>query len=310
LIFKNMKKSFWLFLLISSFSVILAGCCKTCLLSRAELSSIKTVTHAGNQNSIQITAGNKSAIIIPNEDGKIIDYSVNNENILSSKEATGLSLTLNNTKTASLPFISSITKSGVSYTNSTDDLTEIHSFDMNFNNGDLFETYKVNNQSAKTLYSSTKLNVNLNGHGFILLPDDNSILSNSNFISSAYDKIGEVITKHNENFIINSSKLVGNSFEVEPNSGWFAYVNKRSMLLVNYDTFTRSNAAYKPKLEVFVDKNGIRVVISCNTFKIMPKSVQSIKIKYIIVELKNDVNSESEMALALSKIGIPLLLSR
>jgi len=310
LIFKFTKKSFWLFLAICLFSIILAGCCKTCLLSRSELSSIKEVSSYGYQNSTQLTAGNKSAVIIPYKSGEIVDYSINDENIFNSKEPTCLLLTLDDTKAKSFPFISSTNKNGLSYKRSVDDVSVIHSFDMNFNNGDLFETYEVNNKSEKTFSSSAKLNINLTGHGFILLPNDISIMSHNSFISSDYDEIEKCISEHEDNFIINSSKLVGHSFNVKPNSGWFAYVNKHSILLVNYSTFTRSKIPLESKLTISADKNGVHVTVTSNTFQIMPESLHSKKIKYVIVELKSDVETETEMIVALKKIGIPPLLSR
>ena len=314
-------------LLFCSFGVALllcSSCCWTCIIANSELSDISTGNYKSLKNVTTITSRNKSVKIAPFNGGQIIAYSYKGQNILASiydqvniVSAGGL-----DKKSKSIEFrkdcFYEVVKPNIlllaeTLASSQNDLEFQQNYRMNLNNGDVFITQNLKNNSEKqqSLYLNNKTYFKSGGYVIVPLSIISKMPKKWCYLDKQAKKakIADAVQIFDDKLIINTAKN-RRKIAADPNSGWFAYI-WRDLLFVKKFTYGK-RGKYVDGIRVTIDSNNQFLVIETPSpeINLKAKENKSLAQKWSIIKLDKPVTSTKEAIESFQSLPIQLILNR
>ncbi|MCF7790445.1 MAG: hypothetical protein K9L78_04020 [Victivallales bacterium] len=303
---------------------ILTGCCRDCLITNKELSSIEKFKNKNNMNLVKINSGRKSSEIILTENKGIKSFCIDNNNILSDIYSCGIFNTYIKTNENGIwnslkfnPQKKQIrNKKTVIFTdNSTEyNFLNTRKITMNLNNGDIHINEKISNNNTTAVFIKQDRHITLKGNGYIILPM--SILSDIN--NRGWEYTGKEKIKYlNKNIKTSGNYLIvhavpGMELKTDPNSGWYVYLKNNLMFINRYSCKNRNGQRINILLKIKIINNLLHIYRNWENRKIQPNKNILTSGKWTLEKIDKNITNINEAATFFkeSKLKIKVLIDR
>jgi hypothetical protein len=303
-----MKKNSY-FLLFTCITLLLTSCCRDCLITNRELSSLKTFQNEDNKTVLKINSAWKAVELIMSDNIGIKSYSIEGKNILSQTYPGLIKTTymqnksgekLNNiqfkSKESEIIGSNSAIFSDIA-TKANLKLRDVRKYSMNLDNGNLYIAEEVFNDQRIPLHIVQNDELNLKSGGYLLLPL--SIISDINTEGWKFsgennkeDFIEKYIFKSGNRLIVHV--VPGMKIEADPNSGWFAYLKNGMLFIKEFSSKDKNDKRVNKFLKIKADESILSINKVGEEKTILPDSSVKETQKWSIVPIEEKINNLSE----------------
>jgi hypothetical protein len=303
--------------------LLLTSCCRDCLITNRELSSLKTFQDDNNNTVLKINSAWKSVELLMSNNIGIQSYSIEGKNILS-KIYPGLIKTTyildksdkksNNIEFQTLENDIIGSNSAILSDISKDKklkIRDVRKYSMNLDNGNLYITEELFNDQKLPLHIIQNDELNLKNGGYLLLPL--SIISNINAEGWRFtgknkkeDFIEKNINKSGNWLIVHA--VPGIEIEADPNSGWYAYLKDGMLFIKEFNNKNVNDKRVNKFFNIKVDEDCLSINQEREEKTVLPDSSIRDKQRWSIVPVDKKVNSLLETVVLFRNMEFKLKL--
>ena len=284
---------------------VLSACCRDCLITNRELSSLKKYKQ-GSDEAVNISSGWKESEIILTGNKGIVSYGIDNNNILSGIDAQYVDSSFLRDRDGEgwgllkfTPLENGIVgKNMVIFSDcqTANRLRDVRKISMNLDNGQLTLGEEIFNEGSVSIGLRQDDSISLASGGYFLFPL--SILSNlgngrsyqpDNTMSS--QTIQDAIAHHGNWLIVKA--VSGVNLDLESNSGWFAYQKGNLLFIKKYNCINDHGKRENRALKIKVGNGNVAVSAQGFVREIAPGHSVKETQKWNVIEVDpiKDINS-------------------
>jgi hypothetical protein len=303
----NVKRILFLMLFVGEV-FFLTSCCRDCLITNRELSSLKTFKDPENNTVLKINSAWKAVELVMSGNKGIKSYSIDGNSILAevypghTRETYISCVTGCKFKHVKFSYLENgiIDSNSVMFSDASENkklnLRDVRNYSVNLDNGNLYITEELFNDKGLPLHVIQNDKLKLKRGGYLLLPL--SIISNINsegWQIAGKNKGKEFVDSNigfYDNYLVMHA-IPGLEVNVDPNSGWFAYLRDGLLFIKQYNCENVAGKRVNKLLRIKVDENVLSIYQSGEKKTVLPDSSVKEKQKWSIIAIKNEPDNLS-----------------
>ena len=308
-----------LFLLIAVIlSLFLASCCKDCLLSRAEISWVKTTETSGIYTT-EIRDGDKLIEVSSLNGGTLKTFTLDRVSIFVPQDNDMLLKDIDSGKSIKVikqKKYDSNDKNTVSVESLLGNYLKLHNtYWVNLEPGDLFISRKIENEGIENKTISLIQTLSVKPGGYLIVPL--SIISKypSRFITYDYAKKRDYNPSISDSKIVNENLIYATkgkniTLQSDASDGWFGYVLEDKMLLVKYSMQYYKRTDNPLIFTAKITQDRIDFSFGETIKKVTNENYMEASTRIVLVNIDTKAQSVQDVENAMDYIKVPLILIR